>query len=94
MAATVPNCISYDPTYSYELAVIIQDGMRRMFEEGENCLYYITTMNENHVHPDMPEGVEEGIVRGLYRLSTASVSKGLRSNCSARARFSGGRGRR
>ena len=76
MAATVPNCISYDPTYSYELAVIIQDGMRRMFEEGENCFYYITTMNENYVHPDMPEGVEEGIVRGLYRLSTASVSKG------------------
>ena len=76
MAATVPNCISYDPTYSYELAVIIQDGMRRMFEEGENCFYYITTMNENYVHPDMPEGVEEGIVRGLYRLSTANVSKG------------------
>jgi pyruvate dehydrogenase E1 component len=76
MAATVPNCISYDPTYSYELAVIIQEGMRRMFEEGENCFYYITTMNENYVHPDMPEGVEEGIVRGLYRLSTANVSKG------------------
>ena len=76
MAATVPNCISYDPTYSYELAVIIQDGMRRMFDEGENCFYYITTMNENYVHPDMPEGVEEGIVRGLYRLSTASVSEG------------------
>jgi len=76
MAGTIPNCISYDPTYSYELAVIIQDGMRRMFEEGENCFYYITTMNENYVHPDMPEGVEEGIVRGLYRLSTANVSKG------------------
>jgi len=65
-AATIPNCTSYDPTYGYELAVIIQDGMKRMFEDGENCFYYITTMNENYVHPDMPEGVEEGIVRGMY----------------------------
>ncbi len=71
IAATVPNCISYDPTYSYELAVIIQDGTRRMFEDGENCFYYITTMNENYFHPDMPEGVEEGIVRGLYKLRTS-----------------------
>ena len=76
IAATVPNCISYDPTYAYELAVIIQDGMRRMFEEGENCFYYITTMNENYVHPDMPEGVEDGIVRGLYRLRSASAETG------------------
>ncbi|EED36043.1 pyruvate dehydrogenase (acetyl-transferring), homodimeric type [Luminiphilus syltensis NOR5-1B] len=68
MATTIPNCISYDPTYSYELAVIIQDGVRRMFGEGENCFYYITTMNENYVHPDMPEGVEDGIVKGIYRL--------------------------
>ena len=71
IAATIPNCISYDPAYAYELAVIIQDGMRRMFEESENCFYYITTMNENYLHPDMPEGVEEGIVRGLYPLSMA-----------------------
>jgi len=76
IAATVPNCISYDPTYAYELAVIIQDGMRRMFEEGENCFYYITTMNENYVHPDMPEGVEDGIVRGLYRLRSVSAESG------------------
>jgi len=68
IAATIPNCISYDPAYAYELAVIIQDGMRRMFEVGENCFYYITTMNENYVHPDMPEGVEQGIVKGLYPL--------------------------
>jgi pyruvate dehydrogenase E1 component len=74
IAATIPNCISYDPAYAYELAVIIQDGMRRMFEEGENCFYYITTMNENYVHPDMPEGVEEGIVRGVYRLRASAVT--------------------
>jgi pyruvate dehydrogenase E1 component len=77
LAATIPNCISYDPAYAFELAVIIQDGMRRMFEERENCFYYITTMNENYAHPDMPEGVEEGIVRGLYRLRSPVVSGGL-----------------
>jgi pyruvate dehydrogenase E1 component len=75
MAATVPNCISYDPTYGYELAIIIQDGMRRMYEVGENIFYYITTMNENYPHPDMPEGVEDGIVRGAYLLKT-STAKG------------------
>ena len=74
IATTIPNCISYDPAYAYELAVIIQDGMRRMFEEGENCFYYITTMNENYVHPDMPDGVEEGIVRGVYRLRTSAAT--------------------
>lgn len=73
LASTIPNCISYDPTYAYELAVIIQDGMRRMFEEQENCFYYITTMNENYAHPDMPEGVEEGIVRGIYRLRSSAM---------------------
>ncbi len=73
MAATVPNCVSYDPTYAYELAVIIQNGMKRMFEQGENCFYYITTMNENYHHPDMPDGVEEGIVRGLYRFRASDA---------------------
>ena len=73
MAATIPNCISYDPTYSYELAIIIQDGMKRMFDDGENCFYYITTMNENYHHPDMPEGCEEGIVRGMYQLKGSSA---------------------
>jgi pyruvate dehydrogenase E1 component len=68
LASTIPNCISYDPTYAYELAVIVQDGLRRMFTERENCFYYITTMNENYLQPPMPEGVEEGIVRGMYRL--------------------------
>jgi len=63
-ASTVPNCVSYDPTYAYELAVIIQDGLRRMIGEQEDVFYYITTMNENYVHPPMPKGVEDGILRG------------------------------
>ncbi len=68
MANTIPNCRSYDPAYNYELAVIIQNGMRRMFQDKENCFYYITTMNENYRHPVMPEGSEEGIIKGLYKL--------------------------
>jgi pyruvate dehydrogenase E1 component len=67
-AGTIPNCISYDPTYSYELAVIIQDGIRRMYDNDESVWYYITTMNENYTHPDMPEGVQEGIIKGMYLL--------------------------
>ncbi len=68
LAGTIPNCVSYDPTYAYELTVIIQDGLRRMFAEKENKFYYITTMNENYVQPEMPPGSEEGIVKGLYAL--------------------------
>ena len=68
LANTVPNCHSYDPAYSYELAVIIQDGLKRMYEDKENCFYYITTMNENYLHPEMPKGAEEGIVKGIYLL--------------------------
>jgi pyruvate dehydrogenase E1 component len=67
-ASTIPNCIAYDPAYGYELAVIIHDGMRRMYERQERVFYYITVMNENYVQPAMPEGVEEGILRGMYRL--------------------------
>ncbi|MGV3592780.1 MAG: pyruvate dehydrogenase (acetyl-transferring), homodimeric type [Gammaproteobacteria bacterium] len=67
-AQTIPNCVSYDPTYSYELAVIIQDGMRRMYENDESVWYYITTMNENYTHPDMPAGSQEGILKGMYML--------------------------
>jgi pyruvate dehydrogenase E1 component len=72
-ASTIPNCIAYDPTYAYELAVIIQDGMRRMYEQGERVFYYITCMNENYVQPPMPAGVKEGILRGMYRLRTGSA---------------------
>ena len=70
-ANTIPNCITYDPTYGYELAVIITDGMRRMYAEKENIFYYITTMTENYVHPEMPEGCEEGIIKGMYLLKPA-----------------------
>lgn len=70
LASTIPNCRSYDPTYSFELAIIIQDGIRRMYEDGENCFYYITTMNENYQHPALPEGAEEGIIKGMYLLDS------------------------
>jgi pyruvate dehydrogenase E1 component len=75
MANAIPNCISYDPTYAYEMAVIVHDGMKRMYEKQENIFYYITAMNENYKHPDMPEGVEEGIIKGLYKLKTGSKHK-------------------
>jgi pyruvate dehydrogenase E1 component len=65
-ASTVPNCISYDPTFAYELAVIIRDGLRRMCEMQEDVYYYITVMNENYSHPEMPAGAEEGILKGMY----------------------------
>lgn len=71
LASTIPNCISYDPTYAYELAVIIQDGLRRMYQEKEKIFYYITCMNENYAHPEMPKGVAKDILRGLYRLHKA-----------------------
>jgi pyruvate dehydrogenase E1 component len=74
-ASTVPNCVSYDPTYAYELAVIIQDGLRRMVKEQENVFYYITCMNENYVHPAMPNGVEEGILKGMYLLQVGGQGK-------------------
>jgi pyruvate dehydrogenase E1 component len=67
-ASTVPNCVSYDTTYAYELAVIIQDGLRRMIGEQENIFYYLTCMNENYVHPPLPSGVEDGILKGMYLL--------------------------
>jgi pyruvate dehydrogenase E1 component len=68
LSSTIPNCISYDPTYAYEVAVIIQDGLRRMFKEQEDVFYYITLLNENYVQPAMPKGVEEGILKGMYKL--------------------------
>ena len=74
-ASTVPNCVSYDPTYAYELAVIIQDGLRRMIGEQENVFYYITCMNENYVHPPMPAGIEDGILKGMYLLQVGGQGK-------------------
>ena len=72
---TVPNCISYDPTYGYEVAVIVQDGLRRMYEENENIFYYLTVMNETYQQPEMPEGTEEGILRGIYKLDEKKAKK-------------------
>ena len=68
LASTIPNCRSYDPTYGYELAVIIHHGLKQMYEVGEKVFYYVTVMNEAYVQPAMPDGIEEGIVRGMYQL--------------------------
>jgi pyruvate dehydrogenase E1 component len=75
LAATIPNCVAYDPAYLYELAVIIQDGMRRMYEADESVYYYITVGNENYAHPPMPQGARDGILRGLYRLPGTPAKK-------------------
>jgi len=75
VASTIPNCVAYDPAYAYELAVIIQDGLRRMYQDKEDVFYYITAMNENYVQPPMPEGCREGILRGLYPVRQASDAK-------------------
>ncbi len=75
MATTIPNCYSYDPTYGYELAVILQNGLQRMYGEKENCFYYVTTLNENYQHPAMPEGVEDGIIKGIYKLKQGAEKK-------------------
>jgi len=77
MSSTIPNCISYDPTFAYEMAVIIHDGLCRMYKEQENVFYYITAMNENYVQPAMPEGVRDGILKGMY-LFKAGANKTLK----------------
>ncbi len=77
MAGLIPNCISYDPTFAFELAVIIQDGIRRMVEQQQDVFYYITVMNENYVQPAMPEGATEGILRGLYKFKAATKESKL-----------------
>jgi pyruvate dehydrogenase E1 component len=75
VASTIPNCISYDPAFAYELTVIVQNGMRRMYQDQESVFYYITVMNENYLQPAMPDGVEEGIVRGIYPLQRGGKYK-------------------
>jgi len=74
-AALIPNCVAYDPTYAYEVAVVIQDGLRRMYAEQEDVFFYVTLMNENYPHPPMPEGGEEGILRGMYLLRGADGAR-------------------
>ncbi len=77
LMSTVPNCLSYDPAYVYELAVILQDGIRRMFQEGENVFYYITMYNENYAMPEMAPEITNGIVRGLYKVKAARQGKAI-----------------
>jgi pyruvate dehydrogenase E1 component len=80
LSATIPNCVSYDPTFAHEVAVIVQDGLRRMYAEQHDVFYYLTVMNENYQHPGMPEGredeVREGIIRGMYLLREGPAAKG------------------
>ncbi|HYN27820.1 MAG TPA: pyruvate dehydrogenase (acetyl-transferring), homodimeric type, partial [Burkholderiales bacterium] len=76
LSSTIPNCISYDPTFSYEVAVIIQDGLRRMVKEQQDVFFYITLLNENYSHPAMPKGAEDGILNGMYRLREGRGERG------------------
>jgi len=88
LSNTIPNCVSYDPCFSYEMAVIIHNGMERMLANRESVYFYITAMNENYLHPAMPDGVEEGIIKGIYKFrSTESTKKG---NEGLRVRLLGG----
>ena len=84
LSSTIPNCVSYDPTYGYEVAVIVHEGLRRMVGEQEDVFYYLTLMNENYPHPAMPEGAEEGILRGIHRICSAEGAR--RPAARARAR--------
>jgi len=78
LASTIPNCISYDPTFAYEVVVIIREGIRRMYEEQQDVYYYVTLMNENYPHPGMPDGAEQGIIKGVYLLKAGASAKGPR----------------
>jgi pyruvate dehydrogenase E1 component len=78
LSGTIPNCRSYDPTFGYEVAVVVQDGLKRMVEDQEDVYYYITVMNENYPHPAMPEGSREGILKGMYKFSDGGEAKGPR----------------
>jgi len=75
LALPVPTCLSYDPTFAYELAVIIEDGIKRMYGNGENVFYYLTVMNEQYEHPPMPEGAKDGILKGMYVCKPTSKPK-------------------
>jgi pyruvate dehydrogenase E1 component len=74
-AGGIPNCRAYDPTFSYEIAVILQDGARRMLQEQEDVYYYVTVMNENYAHPEMPRGAEADIIKGMYLLKDGTTDK-------------------
>jgi len=78
LASTIPNCVAYDPTFAYEVVVIIREGLRRMLQEQEDVYFYLTVMNENYQHPGMPEGVETGIIKGMYLFQDGGESTGPR----------------
>jgi pyruvate dehydrogenase E1 component len=75
ISATIPNCISYDPTFGYEVAVIVQDGLRRMYAEQQDVYYYLTVMNENYHHPAMPANAEADIIKGMYRFASGGADE-------------------
>ena len=94
LASTIPNCVNYDPAYAYELAVIVQNGLKRMYVDMESVFFYITTMNENYQQPTMPKGAEEGIIKGMYLLEDSDakdyqVSKTIDKNLRLRLLGSG-----
>jgi pyruvate dehydrogenase E1 component len=89
LASTIPNCVSYDPTFAYEVAVIIQRGLQRMFQEQDDVFYYLTLMNENYAHPAMPPGVEEAITRGMYLLREGEPAAKGRKKAAPRVQLLG-----
>ena len=93
LSAVIPNCVSYDPTYSYEVAVIVQDGLRRMLAEQEDVYFYITLMNENYEHPALPEGAEAGILNGMYLLREGVAAGGKGRAASGKGKAAAGKGR-
>jgi pyruvate dehydrogenase E1 component len=89
LASTIPNCVSYDPTFSYEVAVIIQRGLQRMLQEQEDVFYYLTLLNENYAHPAIPEGVEDAIIRGMYLLREGEQASKSRKKAAPRVQLLG-----
>ena len=89
LAATIPNCVTYDPTYGYEVAVIIQAGLKRMLVDNDDVFYYITTLNENYPHPEMPAGAEEGILRGIYKLRDVAAKAPGKTGADLKVRLLG-----
>ena len=75
LSSTIPNCLSYDPAYAYEVAIIVKDGIQKMYVDQENYFYYITTINENYLHPSMPKDCEDGIIKGMYRILSVDSPK-------------------
>ena len=87
-AYTIPNLVAYDPAFAFEIAVIVRDGIRRMYEEQENIFYYMTIMNENYSMPPMPKGAKEGIIKGMYKFKSSSKKNArMRAHFSAAAPF-------